>query len=469
MDCGSMTTKSAQQIWETALGELEIDVNGPNFRTWLEGTVGLSFQDSEFAVGVPNTFVAEFLERNLRSLVEKVLTGLTRSEIKVHFQVAAGFADKTGYAGKVGNAGEAGRAGKAGEGGVPGQSRPLPLFNPKYTFETFVVGSSNQLAYSAAQKVVENPGKAYNPLFIHGPAGMGKTHLLHAIGHAATAEGLDALYVSAEQFTNELVSAIRGGETEEFRRKYRSVDVLMVDDVQFFGGKERTRENFFHTFNALHAANRQVAVTCDCPPQSIPQIQEQMRSRFEWGLVTDLQPPDFDTRLSILQAKAKRDGVEIMPDVLELIALQVKENIRRLEGSLNRIVAYARLMKTLITPEMATRALDDIASKEPPPARLTPPQIVEAVASSFQMPLAELKGRKRDEATVLARQVTMYLIRQETECSLADIGRELGGRSPSTISYAYEKIANNIGNDPHLRRQVFNIQQKLHSPSRTAN
>jgi len=446
-----MTTKSAQQIWKTALGELEIDVNRPNFRTWLDGTVGLSFRDSEFAVGVPNTFVAEFLERNLRSLVEKVLTGLTNSEVKVHFQVAAG------------------ETGNADEAGVPGRSKPLSLFNPRYTFDTFVVGSSNQLAYAAAQKVVENPGKVYNPLFIHGPAGMGKTHLLHAIGHAATAEGLDALYVSAEQFTNELVSAIRGGKTEEFRRKYRSVDILMVDDVQFFGGKERTRENFFHTFNALHAANRQVAVTCDCPPQSIPQIQEQMRSRLEWGLVTDLQPPDFETRLSILQAKAKREGVDIMPDVLGLIALQIKENIRRLEGSLNRIIAYARLMKTLITPELATRALSDIASKEPAQALLTPPQIVETVASSFQMPLSELRGRKRDGATVLARQVTMYLMRQETECSLAEIGRELGGRSPATISYAYEKIANNISNDPHLRRQVFNIQQKLHSPSRTAN
>ena len=460
MDDGSMITKSARQIWQTALGELEIDVNKPNFRTWLDGTVGLSFRDSEFAVGVPNTFVAEFLERNLRSLVEKVLTGLTNSEVKVHFRVAADFADKVG---------EAGFAGNADEAGVPGHSKPLSLFNPRYTFDTFVVGGSNQLAYAAAQKVVENPGKVYNPLFIHGPAGIGKTHLLHAIGHAATAEGLDALYVSAEQFTNELVSAIRSGETEEFRRKYRSVDVLMVDDVQFFGGKERTRENFFHTFNALHAANRQVAVTCDCPPRSIPQIQEQMRSRFEWGLVTDLQPPDFETRLSILQAKAKREGVDIMPDVLELIALQIKENIRRLEGSLNRIIAYARLMKTLITPELATRALDDIASKEPAPARLTAPQIVETVALSFQMPLSELKGRKRDGATVLARQVTMYLMRQETECSLAEIGRELGGRSPATISYAYEKIANNISNDPHLRRQVFNIQQQLHSPSRTAN
>jgi len=436
-----MTVRSAQQIWETALGELEIEVNKPNFRTWLCGTVGVSFLESEFVVGVPNTFVAEFLEKNLRSLVEKVLTGVTKREVQVHFRVTSG------------------------EDRSPSQNQAPPLFNPRYTFDTFVVGTSNQLAYAAAQKVVENPGRTYNPLFVHGPAGLGKTHLLHAMGHAAVAEGLDTLYVSAEQFTNELVAAIREGEMDRFRTKYRNVDMLLIDDVQFFSGKERTRENFFHTFNALHASNRQIAITSDCPPHSLPQIQDHLRSRFEWGLVTDLQPPDFETRLAILQAKAKRDGVEVMPDVLELIALQIKENIRRLEGSLNRVVAYARLVKALVTPELAARALDDIASDEPPPRPVTLPQITEAVASSFQTPISDLKGRKRDGATVLARQVTMYLMRQETDCSLAEIGRELGDRSPATISYAYEKVANNISADPYLRRQVFNIQQTIHSTS----
>ena len=434
-----MTTRSAQQIWETALGELEIEVNKPNFRTWLGETVGLSFQGDKFVVGVPNTFVAEFLESNLRSLVEKVLTGVTTSEVTVHFRVAAREKRPT----------------------VP--ARDLPLFNPRYTFDSFIVGDSNQLAYAAARKVVESPGRTYNPLFIHGGAGLGKTHLLHAIGRDAEAEGLHALYVSAEQFTNELVSAIRHGETEGFRGKYRSVDVLLVDDVQFFNGKERTRENFYHTFNALHAANRQIAVTSDCAPQSMPEIQERLRSRYEGGLVTELQPPDFETRLAILQAKANRDDVEITPDVLELIALQVKENIRRLEGSLNRVVAYARLLKTLVTPDLATRAEADIGGKESPPAPVTLPQIAEASATSFQVTLSDLKGRRRDKATVAARQVTVYLMRQETDCSLAEIGRELGGRSPATISYSYEKVADNITNDPYLRRQVFNIQQKLHS------
>jgi len=434
-----MSIKSAQQIWETALGELQIEVNRSNYRTWLGNTVGLSFNNGDFVVGVPNAFVAEYLDKNLRSLIEKVLTGHSQSKVKVNFHV-----------------------GTRDESPKP-QKETLPLFNPRYTFDSFIVGRTNEMAHAAALKVIEQPGQAYNPLYIHGPAGLGKTHLLHAIGHSAMANGLNTLYVSAEQFTNEVVSAIREGRTEEFRKKYRSVDILLVDDIQFFSGKERTKENFFHTFNTLHAANRQIAVTSDRPPREIPHIRAQLRSRLEWGLVADLQPPDFETRLAILQAKARQDGADITPDVLEFIALQIKENIRALEGSLNRVIAYSKLLKTTITPEYAARAMEDIASKKLEPAPVQPALIAEAVATNFQITLSDLKGRKRDEATVLARQVSMYLMRQETECSLSEIGRELGGRSPATISYAYDKIANSINNDPHLRRQVFNIQQKLHA------
>ena len=434
-----MEDRSAQQIWETALGQLQIEINKPNYQTWLGKTVGLSYQGNRFVVGVPNTFVAEYLDKNQRSLIEKVLTGVLQDGVEVQFQVGNGEQRPTTR--------------------QPG----LPLFNPKYTFDSFVVGSSNQLAHAAALKVAENPGQDYNPLFIHGAAGLGKTHLLHAIGHVAVAKGIDVLYVSAEQFTNELVSAIREGTTQTFRKKYRSVDMLLMDDVQFLSGKKQTNESFFHTFNALHDANHQIAVTSDHPPKSIPQLPVRLSSRFEWGLVTDLQPPDFQTRLEILRSKANHDGVDISSDVLELIALQIKQNIRALEGSLNRVIAYSRLLRTLLTPELAARALEDIASKEPTPLPPTPSLIMEAVASKYNLTLSDLKGRKRDEATVLARHMTMYLIRQETDCSLAQIGKELGGRSPATISYAYEKIANSINNDHRLRRQVFNIQQVLHS------
>jgi chromosomal replication initiator protein len=402
-------------------------------------------RDKHFVVGVPNTFIAEYLEKNQRSLIEKALTVVLKDEVKVEFRVATSL-EKPGAA-----------------------HTNLPLFNPRYTFDTFVVGNSNNLAYAAAAKVVENPGLAFNPLFLYSGAGLGKTHLLHAIGNRAALNHLIVLYVSAEQYTNELVTAIREKSTDEFRKKFRNVDMLLVDDVQFFAGKEQIEENFFYTFNELHSSNRQIVVASDRAPKSIPLMKERLRTRFEWGLVADLQQPDFATRLGILQHKAQRDDITINPDVLEYIALQVKENIRALEGSLNRVVAYSKLLNTAVTPEIASRALCDIASKEPQLAPITPHLITETVAGTFQLTLTDLRGRKRDEAVVLARQVCMYLMRQETECSLSEIGRELGDRSPATISYAYEKMSNAINNDPHLKRQVFNIQQKLYSTRNQTN
>ena len=434
-----MIARPAPETWEVALGQLQLEVNKTNFRTWLSKTVGLECRDKHFIVGVPNTFIAEYLEKNQRSLIEKVLTGILRENINVEFRVTASV-EKPGAV-----------------------HNNLPLFNPRYTFDTFVVGNSNNLAYAAAIKVVENPGLAFNPLFLHGRAGLGKTHLLQAIGNKAAINNLTVLYVSAEQYTNEMVTAIREKSTDDFRRRFRNVDILLVDDVQFFAGKEQTEENFFYTFNDLHSKNRQIVVSSDQPPKSIPMMKERLRSRLEWGLVADLQPPDFDTRIGILQYKAHRDGIDINHDVLEYIALQVKENVRALEGSLNRVVAYSKLLHAIITPDVAARALEDIASKEPKLASITPRLITETVAGVFQLTLSDLRGRKRDEATAFARQMCMYLIRQETECSLSEIGRELGDRSPATISYAYEKISNAINNDPHLKRQVFNIQQKLYS------
>ncbi len=434
-----MNNRTAQEIWETALGELQVEVNKANYYTWFQKTNGMYFQNGSFTIGVPNTFVAEYLEKNQRSLIEKVLTGILHTDIKLEFCV---------------------------DNGAPkpvADRDDLPLFNPRYTFNSFVTGNSNNLAFAAASKVAESPGQGFNPLYIHGNSGLGKTHLLHAIGNQATLNHFNVICVSAEQYTNELVTSIRSRTTEEFRNKYRSVDMLLLDDIQFFGGKEQTEENFFHTFNELYENDRQIVVTSDRPPKEIPKIKEKLLSRLEGGLVADLQPPDFETRISVLQAKAKREGIEIGPDVLEYIALQIKENMRALEGSLNRVVAYSKLLRTMITPEVAARAIDNIAGKAPQLAPVTPGLIIETVASVFQTNISDIKGRRRDGATVMARQVCMYLIRQETESSLTAIGQELGGRSPATISYAYEKMSDAINNDPQLRRQVFNIQQKLHS------
>ena len=448
--------RSVQQIWEAALGELQIQVNKPNYRTWLEKTAGLSYQDEQFVIGVPNTFVAEYLDTNQRSLIEKVLTGICHHEVQVQFQVDGDQPNSTL---------SQGRRGKT----TPAQQTSLPLFNPRYTFDSFMVGSCNQLAYAAALGVAQDPGQSYNPLFIYGGAGLGKTHLLHAIGHVALASNINVLYVSAEQYTNELMRALRERKTEDFRNKYRSVDMLLVDDVQFFSGKEQTKENFFHTFNELHDANRQIALTSDCPPQEIPSLQDRLRSRFEWGLVADLKEPDFETRLAILQAKSKQKEVEVSADVLEFIALQIQQNIRVLEGALNRVVAYAKLIRTILTPELAAQALKEVGSNQPQASPITSHRIIEAVVNSFQLTPADLKGRKRDEATVLARQVAMYLLRQETDCSLAEAGRELGDRSPATVSHAYQKVASGINNIPSLRRKVFDIQQTIYFTSKTGN
>ena len=442
--------RSAPQIWEAALGALQIQVSKPNYRTWLAKTAGLSYQDSKFVVGVPSTFVVEYLDKNQRSLIEKVLTDITHQEVQVQFQVDANHQNPpSSYSDR--------------EKTTPSQQSNLPLFNPRYTFDSFVVGSCNQLAYAAALGVAQNPGNSYNPLFIYGEAGLGKTHLLQAIGHIALTNNIKVLYVRAEEYTNQLINALREKKTQEFRNKYRSLDILLVDDVQFFTGKTQTVENFFHTFDELHNTNRQIAVTSDRPPKSMPSLQGRLCSRFEGGLVTGIQAPDFETRLAILQAKAKQKGADISADVLEFIALQIQQSIRALEGSLNRVIAYAKLIRSVVTPDLAAQALKDIAGNEPQTIPVTPHLITEVVVNSFQLTPSDLRSRKRDEATALARQVAMYLIRQETDCSLAEIGQELGGRTPATVSHAYQKIASDINNSPSLRRKIFEIQQEIHS------
>jgi chromosomal replication initiator protein len=430
-----MGASSAQEIWEAALGELQVQVTRSYYRTWLEKTTGLSYEDDQFIVGVPNAFVAEYLSQNQRSLIEKTLIGLTRPDIKVLFQVASARETTT-------SAPATRPAGKA-----------------RYTFDSFVVSHSNRLAYAAALGAAENPGHGYNPLFLYGGVGLGKTHLLHAIYHTARANNFRALYVSAEQFTNEFISSVREKSTEEFRRKFRTVDILLIDDIQFISGKEQTEESFFHTFNELHDANRQIVMTSDCPPKSMPRLGARLCSRFEWGLVADIKPPDFETRLSILQAKAGMEKTEVPLDVLEFLAQRIQQNIRELEGSLHRAIAYARLFKALLTPELAARALEDIAGKGTRNATLTPESVIKAVAQSFQLTPDDLKGRKRDRNTALARQLAMYLLKEGTSCSLAQIGLEFGKRDHSTVTHAVQKISAGIDNDPYLRRKVFDIQQ----------
>jgi chromosomal replication initiator protein len=432
-----MEARSAQEIWETALGELQLQVTKANYRTWLEKTTGLSFEDGRFVVGVPNTFVCEYLSRNQRSLIEKTLIGLTRPGIEVDFEVTP-----------------------AREKAARAEARDSLS---RYTFDSFVVSPSNRLAYTAARSVAENPGVCYNPLFIYGGVGLGKTHLMQAIYHLAQQENIKALYVSAEQFTNEFVSALRNQSTAEFRDRYRHVDMLLIDDIQFLMGKEQTEESFFHTFNELHNANRQIVLASDRPPKSLPDMGDRLCSRFEWGLIADIQPPDFDTRLAILKAKAAQQGVEVTLDVLEFIAQRIQQNIRELEGSLNRAVAYARLFGAILTPELAARAVQDI-TPAPGQKSLDPELVMQVVAERFQLSPADLIGRRRDRTTAQARQIAMYLLKEAGSCSLAQIGLEFGHRNHATVIHAHRKIAGDMANDPYLRRQVLDIQKGLQRP-----
>ena len=443
-----MEPDSAQRTWEAALGEIQIQVSKHNYQTWFGKTSGLSCEGSQFTIGVPNTFVAEYLDRNQRSLIEKTLIGITHHNTNVIFKVA----DRNQLTTAISD----------GKREIPSAvSLDSTMFNPGYTLDSFVVGNSNRLAHAAALGIAENPGHSYNPLFVCGGVGLGKTHLLHGIGHLVSAKQLRVHYASCEQFTNEFISAIQERQTKEFRSKYRNADVLMIDDIQFISGKEQTEECFFHTFNELHNANHQIIITSDRPPKSIPRLAERLRSRFEWGLIADIQPPDFEMRLAILQAKAKQRGEIVAPDALEFIARKIQQNVRELEGNLNRVIAYARLLKTRATPDLAAKALENIADKAPGSATITPALLVEAVASSFQLPLADLKSLKRDKEISLARQVAMYLIRHETSCPLAEIGKVLGNRNPSTVSHACEKIAAEINASPYLKRKVATIREQI--------
>jgi chromosomal replication initiator protein len=438
--------RTPPEIWETALGELQVQVSKPNFRTWFSKTVGLSCQDNKFVVSVPNTFAAEYLEKNQRALIEKALASLTSPDIEVVFQVN-GVSNHHNAANKV---------------ELPAAPPVFTRLNPDYTFDTFIEGHANRLARAAALSVAQNPGRSYNPLFIYSGPGLGKTHLMHAIGQEAASRHINVICTSAEQFTNEFLTALRERSTEEFRNKYRSLGMLLIDDIQFISGKEQTEESFFHTFNELHNTNRQIVLTSDSPPRNIPLMEERLRSRFEWGLIVDIQPPDYATRVSILLSKAARKGIAVALEVIEMVAKEAYPNIRSLEGALNRVIAYAKLLRSVPTVEIASKALEDVANKDLKLSDITPSSIVEAVAGSFQLSREALIGSARDKDTTLARRLAMYLIRKETNCSLAQIGQELGDRDAAAVTTACKKIAADIDNNSFLKRKYHDIAQQLH-------
>ncbi|MDE3228429.1 MAG: chromosomal replication initiator protein DnaA, partial [Chloroflexota bacterium] len=356
--------------------------------------------------------------------------------------------------------GHAASGGGPADGGMGVAPLTPPRLNQRYTFSTFIVGSGNRLAHAASQAVADDPGYAYNPLFLYGGVGLGKTHLLHAIGHTALERGLTVLYVSSETFTNEIVNAILYRKTEEFRAKYRSVDVLLVDDIQFIAGKDSTEEEFFHTFNSLYEANKQIVICSDRHPKAIVSLEERLRSRFGWGLTADIQPPDLETRIAILRAKAEASGRQTPDDVILYVANRVQSNIRELEGSLNRVMAFAELQGLPMSMDTAKAAMANLAT-DIRQRRVSIEDVLNGVADYYRVAVDDLKGKRRDKNIVVPRHVAMYLMRQETDASLQEIGQLLGGRDHSTVLHGCENVTRDIEENTALRKEVLAIRQQL--------
>ena len=437
-----MNARSAKEVWQAALGELQIEVSPSMYQTYLKDTVGLSHHGDQFIVGVASIFTLEGLDRNLKPLVKKTLHRITGQPLDVQFQVYQERAPSP----------------------VTDYPWGQPKFNPKYTFSSFIVGSSNRLAHAAALGVAEKPGASYNPLFIYGGVGLGKTHLLHAIGHVALKVTPKVIYVTAEQYTNEFIAGLRERRIEDFDNKYRSMDILLIDDVHFFAGKQETQEKLFHTFNDLHNANRQIVLSSDRPPRALALLEDRLRSRFEWGLIADIQPPDLETRVAILQAKAEEQRAKVPPEVAYLIARRISSNIRELEGALNRVVAYAKLTHSPLTAELAAQALTEVTATDFKQT-LTPELIINTVAQYFELDPEIVRGKRRDRPIAFARQVAMYLLREELQCGWTEIGRELGGKDHKAALYGHHKIATEIDANYALHREVLQIKDRLYSQS----
>ncbi len=427
-------------LWDEILAKVESKVNRHSFATWFRPTSYLSLDGSRLLVGVPNAQFREWLNKNYQGVLTEALQELGRAGVHVVFQDAA-------------------ESSPPSEGTAPAPERDSSSLNPKYTFDSFVVGSSNQFAHAAARAVAEIPSKSYNPLFIYGGVGLGKTHLMHAIGHYihARQKRLNLLYISADRFINEMINAIRFDRLPAFRQRYRSIDVLLVDDIQFIAGKDRTQEEFFHIFNALHDAQKQIVISSDCPPRQIPTLEERLHSRFEWGLIADIQPPDIETKVAILRKKAEAERVEIPENVALFIASKVRTNIRELEGSLIRLIAYASLTGRDIDLSLAQEILKDLLHTEEKP--ITIEMIQKFVADHYNVKLTDLKAKNNAKSVVVPRQIAMYLTKTLTGASLPEIGKEFGGKHHSTVIHSVSKIDDLRKKDPGFDRLINSFVQ----------
>jgi chromosomal replication initiator protein len=439
MDISSPQTMT---LWDRVLARVEGKVNPHSFATWFRPTSCLSEDGSQLTVSVPSAQFKEWISKNYQGVITEALAELGRADVQVQF--------------------EAGRRPEPSPGASPDrETLAQSALNSKYTFESFVVGASNQFAHAAARAVAEIPSKSYNPLFLYGGVGLGKTHLMHAIGHYIHARNkqLNLVYISTDRFINEMINAIRFDRLPAFRAKYRSIDVLLVDDIQFIAGKDRTQEEFFHVFNALHDSQRQIVISSDCPPRQIPTIEERLHSRFEWGLIADIQPPDIETKVAILRKKAEAERVELPENVALFIASKVRTNIRELEGGLIRLIAYASLTGREIDLPLAQETLRDLLHTEERPISIE--MIQKFVADRYNVKLTELKAKNNAKAVAGPRQIAMYLTKTLTQASLPEIGKSFGGKHHSTVIHSIRKIEGQRKADPEFDRLIHSFVQSF--------
>ncbi|MCD9024856.1 chromosomal replication initiator protein DnaA [Cohnella silvisoli] len=441
------------EVWQQVLSVIQTKLSKPSFDTWFKATKASFLSDNVVVVTAPTTFAVEWLETRYTKLVSSTLSDYIGRIVDVKFSI------------------EEIRPAEPVEPypQIPSNRQPasseepmMHMLNPKYTFDTFVIGAANRFAHAASLAVAELPAKSYNPFFMYGGVGLGKTHLMHAIGHYILEHNphMKVLYLSSEKFTNEFINAIRDNRGESFRNKYRNIDVLLIDDIQFLAGKEGTQEEFFHTFNALHEEHKQIVISSDRPPKEIPTLEERLRSRFEWGLITDIQPPDLETRIAILRKKAKAENLDIPNEAMMYIANMIDSNIRELEGALIRIVAYSSLTNQDITAHLAAEALKDIL----PTGRnrlITMQDIQQRVGEYYGLKLEDFKARKRTKAVAFPRQIAMYLSRELTDYSLPKIGDAFGGRDHTTVIHAHEKISQLLKVDQDLYKIINSLTEKI--------
>ncbi len=437
-------------LWESILTRIESKVNRHSFNTWFRPTRLLFETGNTLAIQVPNTHFRDWLTKHYTGVIHESLDELDRHDVEVVFEAAQAAAEH-----------EVPSAIETTSSTVP-DKRELPALSAKYTFDNFVVGTSNQFAHAAARAVAESPSRAYNPLFIYGGVGLGKTHLLHAIGQQILQQSNNVrlVYISAEKFMNDLINAIRYDRILDFRRRLRSIDVLLIDDIQFIAGKERTQEEFFHTFNALYDAQKQIAISSDAPPRAIPTLEERLHSRFEWGLTADIQAPDLETKVAILRKKADAEQVHIPDNVAIFIASKIKSNVRELEGSLIRLIAYSSLTGRPVNLELAKDVLRDLLPNEDRIINLD--MIQKFVADHYSLKISDLKARNNSKSVALPRQIAMYMAKQLTTASLPDIGKGFGGKHHSTVIHSIRKVKGMMSSDPDFDKLVQSFLESFH-------